>query len=288
MGAYGADRPCRAPPADGPQDCPTFISHAPDDKPVSDNPVDALLDNFFARQHPGEWARAQEPQPPQKPQTPHGPELHTLDAEPGKDQGSKQSVTPAGQRDFKDEARLPQSSARPVDLRSLQGIWFDVTYGSSMTPVATVDGSFVCWNQSLFAGHHHAQLFPHCDGGVFMEVGSASYSASCCQGIPACLVWSDGAIWTRDELQGTWADQDGKLVGVVRNGLLHWSDFSRLGATLHPIPVVQNCAVSLRCSGEADRQAIFQPGPPAQLTWEDGAAWTRLSLDTKTALLGLA
>lgn len=172
------------------------------------------------------------------------------------------------------------------ELEAVDGVWIErpAVAAKSMgeVPTCTIEGSQVSWNQKLFWGHAGTCLRRAANGVFSMDVRGKTYTASLAGSSPAILVWSDGAAWVRDELQGVWvADLDSSPICVVQDGRLCWDPaIAQPEAALRPIPVLPSSPVRLvpRAPGE-ERQAIFNPGPPARLAWKDGSVWRRMSLD---------
>merc|ERR1712154_418856 len=106
------------------------------------------------------------------------------------------------------------------------GVWIENTVGSdSDVPTCTIVNGQVSWNQKLFWGHAGTCLRRAGGGMLAMEVIGKTHTASYSGGAPACLVWSDGTVWIRDELQGVWTlESDGSLVGIVQDGRLQWDE----------------------------------------------------------------
>jgi hypothetical protein len=90
------------------------------------------------------------------------------------------------------------------------------------------------------------------------------------------LVWSDGAIWERDELQGHWCSLDGTLIGEVQRGEVIWDPrFLSPPSNITPkMPLLHDGAVVLHLDGQQS-VGTYQPGPPARLRWDDGEVWQR-------------
>jgi len=271
-----SDRPGRPPPLD----FPAFVDMLTDDRRVEEGEQfgegDLPTPSPRSCMTPGAQARRRSP----KSVTQFVQEFYAEDGA-GPAEGPDTSNAPDVHQRPATELRTEPRHSAGVDLQLLQGVWIDVTYGSSDTPVGIIDGVHVCWNQALFSGHEHTELCIVPEGKLSMEVGAVAYTATCALGPPARIIWSDGATWVRDELQGIWVNEEDAPVGTIEGGLLLWepSERSRAAATLRPIPVLPNCMVSLSCPGEHQRQATFHPGPPAQLVWEDGPTWTRISLE---------
>merc|ERR1719296_140342 len=180
----------------------------------------------------------------------------------------------------------PASGGRPEeDLEALDGVWIETSAGSSGDiPTCTIIDAQVSWNQKLFWGHAGTSLRRTASGQLAMDVGGKAYTATFSAGSPACLVWSDGAIWLRDELQGVWVmDEDGSPAGIVQDGRLQWdaASLDRPPAALRPIPALPSSTISLVPSPPGEKnQATFSPGPPARLAWSNGTTWRRTRLTT--------
>lgn len=184
---------------------------------------------------------------------------------------------------FEDLASRVDLQETVTNLKALQGVWIDTACAGIDTPVGHISHGQVDWNQRLFAGQHSSPLRLLSNGSIGMQVGSDTFTAVFCPGPPAAnLIWNDGAIWIRDELQGLWMDSVGNPVGTIVGGKLLVGPQSKINApcTVSPVPMFPNCVITLSCAGKSDLRAAYEPGPPAQLTWRNGTSWTRATLRT--------
>lgn len=166
-------------------------------------------------------------------------------------------------------------------LAEVDGLWIETSSGPCDEPCCTISQAKVCWNQTRFWGHGSTTLFLAPQHMIGMKVGGKSFTATFTSGCPACLVWSDGEVWVRDELQGVWVnDGDETLVGTVRNGRLYWEpSLQRPTACLGPFPILPSGVIHLSPGpSDEENRATFDPGPPARLSWAHGEVWKRVSM----------
>eukprot|EP00929_Paragymnodinium_shiwhaense_P097838 TRINITY_DN59436_c0_g1_i1.p2 TRINITY_DN59436_c0_g1~~TRINITY_DN59436_c0_g1_i1.p2 ORF type:complete len:244 (-),score=24.68 TRINITY_DN59436_c0_g1_i1:238-969(-) len=169
-----------------------------------------------------------------------------------------------------------QSQKTDVDPRKdLDGSWLEAG-----NPVCTLRGLSVKWNEILFGkGQSESTLSVKKDGTIELVLEGQSTTAKLYAGPPATLQWSDGAIWTRDELQGVWMiikqNDRAEPIGVIRDHKVHWdSRFGDSPELLKPCPVMPLQSTSLTVRG-VKTTGTFDPGPPAKLTWSDSEVWIR-------------
>merc|ERR1712048_835655 len=143
----------------------------------------------------------------------------------------------------------------------LEGVWMD---GDSPKQfICTIVENCVRWNDAMF-GEKQApvQLEPRPDGTFLMDLSGEQCTATFVPGPPAQLRWSDGAIWTRDELQGTWvttSDDTTDKVGSISEGHVHWdARFCHPPSALSPIPCLPFGTVAMSMEGE-ETTATFDP-----------------------------
>merc|ERR1711879_106851 len=97
----------------------------------------------------------------------------------------------------------------------------------------------------------------------------------------ARLDWNDGTVWIREELQGVWSDSplEGIPRGRICAGHIYWDDrFEHPPSQLGPHPIEPGSIVFMDFNG-TDNEAIYCPGPPAKMSWNDGEVWTRMSFE---------
>merc|ERR1712194_805728 len=156
-----------------------------------------------------------------------------------------------------------------ADMEALQGPWLDKTNSNHM-PIGTIQGDQILWNDNTLT-----EFILRSSGDISIFLDGAEFTAAFRVGPPSNLVWSDGATWVRDELQGTWCKDGQELLGVIKAGHMIWDEkFTHEPSVLDPVPVFPFSTVSLLIASEESR-GIFDPGPPGRLTWDDGEVWIR-------------
>eukprot|EP00931_Biecheleriopsis_adriatica_P075913 TRINITY_DN49685_c0_g1_i1.p1 TRINITY_DN49685_c0_g1~~TRINITY_DN49685_c0_g1_i1.p1 ORF type:complete len:367 (+),score=79.87 TRINITY_DN49685_c0_g1_i1:59-1102(+) len=173
----------------------------------------------------------------------------------------------------KDGAVSEKPQATRADARLLSGVWLD---NSDLRPLAMIKDSQVTWIGAESQGPCQISLLP--GRKISIQFNGKEHVATALLGSPPRLSWEDGSIWVRDDLQGCWENKQEKArVGEIKNGKVHWHErFSNAKPTpLSPLPVFPKSTVKMELSEVCS--AIYEPGPPAKLTWSDGETWERVS-----------
>lgn len=184
-----------------------------------------------------------------------------------------------------DLAETPEVVADATQLSALapsmlKGVWLDRDNGNQQACI--IRGSKIIWAEDVVT-----EMTFHESGEISIELEDQQISAKLVLGQPARLVWSDGATWERDELQGLWCGVDGhglpgSVVGRVLAGEVHWDErFCAPPSAIHGLPVLPGTEVRLNLDGD-ESKGIFHAatgnGQFASLRWDDGEVWVRSSL----------
>mmetsp|Transcript_31527 Transcript_31527/g.71622 ORF Transcript_31527/g.71622 Transcript_31527/m.71622 type:complete len:223 (+) Transcript_31527:110-778(+) len=155
-----------------------------------------------------------------------------------------------------------------INIGLLQGPWLDKSKDNM--PICNIQDNQICWHES------GVSEFKFIAGGkLLVDIDDKPFTATLKPGSPPHLAWSDGCLWVRDELQGQWKKDGNELLGTVRDGHMYWdAKFEHPPSRLDPTPVLPFGIVTLTLGDEASK-GIYDPGPPARLTWDDGEVWIR-------------
>lgn len=156
----------------------------------------------------------------------------------------------------------------PIDLRLLQGPWLDKSKDN--IPICNIRDFQICWHES---GSSDFKFIP--GGKLHVDIDGTPFTATFKPGSPPHLAWSDGCLWVRDDLQGQWTKDGDELLGTIRDAHMYWdAKFEHPPSKLQPVPVLP-CGIVCLHLGDEECRGMFDPGPPARLTWDDGEVWVR-------------
>lgn len=170
-----------------------------------------------------------------------------------------------------------------LNSEALRGMWMD---GSDGQPMGTIDpqesGAWIRWDER-FETDQATSLQATGPKEVAMDFDgdsiSAVYERRSARSGAATLTWGDGAVWLREELQGSWVgDEDDLPLGTVVKGEVHWEpDYNHPPSPLTPIPPEVGSTIRVTLAG-VEYSGTFAQGPPATLHWSDGQVWRRTTL----------
>eukprot|EP00930_Biecheleria_cincta_P094451 TRINITY_DN8556_c0_g1_i2.p1 TRINITY_DN8556_c0_g1~~TRINITY_DN8556_c0_g1_i2.p1 ORF type:complete len:371 (-),score=62.75 TRINITY_DN8556_c0_g1_i2:46-1158(-) len=171
-----------------------------------------------------------------------------------------------------EEAR---SSTIPEELQSLAGLWLDK---ADMKPLAILQESEIFWFG--YEGVPPCAVKAQPGKKIAMALNGKENVANLFSGSPPQLEWDDGSTWIREELQGTWKNNDeDRMIGQIVDGRIHWDPIFETPepTALSPIPPLPQATVKMKLCGEICI-GTFHPGLPATLKWSDGETWTRVGM----------
>jgi len=166
---------------------------------------------------------------------------------------------------------------QPQEDTPLMGVWVD---SGNPQPICTIVGNSIHWNDKVFGSTQASvDIEVQADASYGMTLNGELCTAKLTIGPPAMLSWNDGASWTRDELQGVWMlvgqDTVAERIGTVTDGQMHWdARFCHPPTTLTPACPLPFATIAMTMDGEQST-AVYDPGPPARLSWVDGEVWMR-------------
>eukprot|EP00931_Biecheleriopsis_adriatica_P094482 TRINITY_DN68124_c0_g1_i1.p1 TRINITY_DN68124_c0_g1~~TRINITY_DN68124_c0_g1_i1.p1 ORF type:complete len:282 (+),score=58.00 TRINITY_DN68124_c0_g1_i1:72-917(+) len=172
------------------------------------------------------------------------------------------------------QVEQPGGKGAAVDAALLQGSWLE-TIDGELKPICTILDGSIFWDEEMNT------LINLQNGKIAIQLDGQEITAVFDEGPPASLVWSDGATWVRDDLQGRWMSQnDGEEVCQIWGNYIHWdAKFGQSPCEFQPSKgILPFGSVSMELFGEK-HTGLFDPGPPARISWSDGELWYRTTTE---------
>lgn len=171
--------------------------------------------------------------------------------------------------------RQKNTAPAAVDFSYLEGSWLDLV-DKEYKPICVIQDSIIHWDEELTS-----QIAPKGTNEFSIVLDEEEITARFQAGVPASLLWNDGAVWIREELQGTWYSQnDGQRIAEIKGEEVHWDiRFGQAPSVIAPTAgILPHGAVKMRIADQED-WGIFDPGPPARISWNDGELWFRNAME---------
>lgn len=200
----------------------------------------------------GGRCQADEPSPPQ-----------VTSAPPPPPQASAPAVAEAA------DIATPEQAA--LLTKQLQGRWID--RNTPDVSIAEIRGAVLVWSEEL---QNDIKFLS--GGRMSIVLEGEILTAMFEPGPDPCLIWSDGAVWSFDQLHGDWYNSaDMSLIGQVRDGgNVYWDEkFCSLPSQIRRSPESPG-KVLLSIDG-TDAVGQLELGAQPQIRWEDGEVWVRKS-----------
>mmetsp|Transcript_52723 Transcript_52723/g.112805 ORF Transcript_52723/g.112805 Transcript_52723/m.112805 type:complete len:213 (-) Transcript_52723:16-654(-) len=192
--------------------------------------------------------------------------------------GSSICCSSAGGEPTTAEQVMNVGNQERLDLEKLQGPWMDC-YDD--TPIGYFEKAEFHWNENLFeTAPAPSPLQSRPNQNLCMLVQGTESLAVYEPDAPARLCWADGAVWIRDDLQGSWThDSTGAPVCKIAGGQIDWDpDEDRKPSRLERVQLLPytGATICISSSGEDVVHSVhFEPGPPSKVTFSSGDVWVR-------------
>jgi len=166
----------------------------------------------------------------------------------------------------------PARGQSKVDVGQLRGLWLDKSNGHK--PICRIKDHTITWHEN----GNSSTLTIEASSKVVVTIDGKKCAASLVRGPLTQLAWSDGCLWVQDELQGQWAKQGNKQLGVVRDGHMYWD--AKFEHAPSPLALTGEWPFNAGTMqlGEQTHKCSFNPGPPGELRWDDGEIWVRSAI----------